>query len=208
MAAHGPAQRIDVKEFVRQTFIHGVPYEEASQYSSVVVPVLLAMLQDPREDAHGPNIVATLGIIGDERAVQPLISFLEKEVEGPLSYSRYAAKTSVLMSLGYLINKSGNQQALNYLQGSLNPETWGGRRLNWRSPFHPTTAARDQQLIAVAIMGLALSGHPSARESLLEFRRGLGAKPEFEALVAEAIRANEQIAREGLAAYYRKNRLN
>jgi len=207
VAAHGPAQSIDVREFVRQTFIHGVPYEEASKYGSEVVPVLLAMLDDPREEVYWANIVATLGIIGDDQAFKPLISFLEKEFPGTLSYSHYVAKTSVLMSLGYLINKSGNQQALSYMQGGLNPAAWTERRLNWKSPFHDTAAQRDQQLVSTAVIGLALSGHPAARESLLAFQKELGAKPEFRELVAEAIRANEEIAREGLAGYYSKDRL-
>lgn len=198
---------MDIREFVRQTFIHGVPYEEASKYGAEVVPVLLAMLEDSREEVYWANIVTTLGVIGDNQAVRSLLSFLEKEVPETLSYAHYVAKTSVLMSLGYLINKSGNQQALSYLQEGLNPAAWTERRLNWKSPFHTTAAQRDQQLVSTAIIGLGLSGHPAARESLLTFQKELGAKPEFRELVAEAIRANEEIAREGLAGYYSKNRL-
>jgi hypothetical protein len=115
---------MDIRDFVRQVFIHGVPYEEATKYDSSVVPTLLDMLNDPAEEAYWPNIVVVLGMIGDERAVDPLISFIEADDQGDLSREHYAAKTSALMALGYLIDKSGNQKALDYLIDSLAPDTW------------------------------------------------------------------------------------
>jgi len=73
-------QPMDVKEFVRRIFIEGVPYEEARKYGPTDVPTLLKMLADPKEEAYRTNIVVTLGIIGDERAVDPLIAFLGQDV--------------------------------------------------------------------------------------------------------------------------------
>ncbi|OGG46038.1 MAG: hypothetical protein A3F84_01840 [Candidatus Handelsmanbacteria bacterium RIFCSPLOWO2_12_FULL_64_10] len=197
------AQGTDVRAFVRQTFIHGVPYEQASRFTSADATVLLEMLGNAQERAFWPNVVVTLGVIGDERGVDPLIAFFNREVSGTLSSSEYSAKTSVLMSLGYLVNRSKNLKALTYLVDSLNPETWATRRLNWVSPYHPTEAERNQQLTAMAVMGLALSGHPIAREALVALQARLGAGAPERALVEEALRAHEVIAREGLAAYYK-----
>src|SRR5438445_12922083 len=83
----------EVKQFVSQTFIHGVPYELASKYDSKQVPELLAMLGNPQEEANWPNVVVVLGIIGDPQAVEPLIAFAAKG-EGTLSHPQYIAKIS------------------------------------------------------------------------------------------------------------------
>jgi hypothetical protein len=44
----------DVQSFVCQVFIHGVPYEVASRFGREAIPVLLEMLRNPQEQAHGP----------------------------------------------------------------------------------------------------------------------------------------------------------
>ena len=74
----GTGQLMPVESFVRQTFVHGVPYATASQYGPDTVPKLLAMLNDPAEKDYWANIVITLGMIGDARAVDALIAFVEK----------------------------------------------------------------------------------------------------------------------------------
>jgi hypothetical protein len=211
VAQTGGSGLMDIKNFVRQVFIHGVPYEEANKYDTSVVPTLLKMLEDPTEEAHWANIAVVLEIIGDERAVDPLIAFIEKGVEGKMSRYRYIAKTSALMGLGYLINKTGNEKALNYLKQSLAPETWKARRITGISPFQVSMDERNRDLSKYAILGLALSGHPSAAEALRSLQKPADteAKRAFQAqmsdVVSEALKTNEEIAREGLATYYRKS---
>ncbi|TBW10391.1 hypothetical protein E0E52_03865 [Azotobacter chroococcum] len=211
VAQTGDPGLMDIKDFVRQVFIHGVPYEEANKYDTSVVPTLLKMLEDPTEEAHWANIAVVLEIIGDERAVDPLIAFIEKGVEGEMSRFRYVAKTSALMGLGYLINKTGNEKALNYLKQSLAPETWEARRIAGISPFQASMDERNRDLSKYAILGLALSGHPSAAEAIRSLQKPADteAKRAFQAqvsdVVSEALKTNEEIAREGLATYYRKS---
>jgi hypothetical protein len=106
----------DIRDFVRRLFIHGVPYEESIRYGPNVIPTLLEMLADPREERAWPNIVIVLGMLGDDRALTPLISFIEQNPGGRLDYNRYEAKKNAIFALGYLVNKSGNQQALAYLK--------------------------------------------------------------------------------------------
>ena len=48
--ASGASAPMDVRDFVRQVFIHGIPHEEARRYDASAVPVLLAMLRDPMEE--------------------------------------------------------------------------------------------------------------------------------------------------------------
>lgn len=201
---------MDIREFVRQTFIQGIPYEEASRYDSSGVPALLEMLADPKEEPYWPNIVVTLGIIGDERAVDPLIALVNKDAPGTLSNSQYTARTSALMALGYLVNKSKNAKALAYLKENLDPQVWAKRKITWTSPYQASVEERNVQLSKAAILGLALCGDPSAAEALRKLQQPAEteAAKRFQAqtsnVVAEALSVNEIIAKEGLAAYYRK----
>lgn len=67
-------QETDISNFARQVYIEGVPYEEVIRFDPATsVPVLLEMLTDANEDEYWTNIVITLGMLGDERAVDPLI---------------------------------------------------------------------------------------------------------------------------------------
>jgi hypothetical protein len=200
---------MDVRDFVHQTFIHGVSFEDASRYGTSAVPTLLAMLRDPAEEQYWPNIVVVLGMIGDEQAVEPLISFIQNGDQARLSSAHYRAKTSALMSLGYIINKTGNQRALNYLRESASPETWAAKSVAGTAPFQASTTERNIDFSKHAILGLALSGRPEAAEILrtLQQPTGTDAQRAFQAqvsdLVSEALNEHQKISREGLTNYYR-----
>ena len=116
------------------------------------------------------------------------------------------------MALGYLINRSGNQKALVYLKDSVKPEIWGQRKVHWNSPYHTNVDGRNIQLTKMAILGLALSGHPSAAETLQVLHApGISeADKKFQhqvsGVISEALRAHEAISREGLMNYDTKRR--
>jgi HEAT repeat protein len=209
-AAQGPAVP-DVRAFVHQVYIEGVPYEQAIRLDPTSgVPVLLGMLADPREEKYWPNIVATLGMLGDDRATDELIRFLERDIPGrPLSHPHYIAKTTVMMALGYIANKSGSPRALAYLKDSLSPGVWAARGINWISPYHATAEERNHQLSKMAILGLALSGDASAAEALRSLQRPASTdadrrfQEKMRHVVSEALSAHAIISRHGLLAYYR-----
>lgn len=209
-ATNLPAPLADIKDFVRQFFIHGVPYETSMRYGLQAVPTLLDMLADPHEEQAWRNIVIVLGMLGDERALTPLITLIEQNPEGELDYLQYDAKTNAIFGLGYLVNKSGNQKALSYLQEGLNPSAWTARGITWTSPEHETAAERNRDLSRVAIIGLGLSGDPSAAEALRALLTaaptptGSGFRQQMSGVIWEALRANRRIAEEGLARYYQE----
>ncbi len=201
----------NVEEFVEQIYFEGIPYEQASQYGQDDVPKLLAMLKDSKKKAFQSNIIVTLGIIGDERAVEPMLEVLETAGD-QLKPEDFAAKSSVLMSLGYLVNKSHNQKALAYLQSHATPEGWRGAQLTTAEGLQASTDERSQQLSTLAVIGLALSGHPDAKttlESLGESVKAMGTTTfarQMSSVVDEAMKAHEVIAIDGLAVYYRKTK--
>lgn len=204
MAASG-----NVEEFVQQIYFEGIPYDQASQYGQDDVPKLLAMLNDPKNKSFQSNIIVTLGIIGDDRAVEPMIEVLESNGD-QLKQEDFAAKSSVLMSLGYLINKSQNEKALAYLKSHTTPEGWQGSKMINAEGLQASTDERSQQLSTLAVIGLALSGHPEAKNALRSLGENVKAMgtttfaKQMSSVVDEAMKAHESIAKEGLAAYYKK----
>jgi len=207
------AQEMDVRDFVRQTFIHGVPYEEARRFGPAAVPALLAMLEDRREQEHWTNVVGLLGMIGDARAVEPLIAFAAARTEETLSPAEYRAKSTVPLALGYLLNGTANERALSYLIEGLNPSVWAQRGVTWRSPFHRTDVERNLQLTATAVLGLAVSARPEAALALRAVQSDTSAvgkqlQAQVGEVVSEALETHAQIARMGLVEYYRARRPN
>jgi hypothetical protein len=204
------AGAMGIQDYVRQVFIRGVPYEETSNnFDATDVPVLLAMLNDPAEEAYWANIVIVLNIIGDEDVVEPLIAFIDAGSGGELSYEHYIAKTSALMSMGYLVNRTGSEQALAYLIESANPAVWEEREADDIGPFQATVAESIQDLSKHAILGLALSGTAESAEALRSFQagEGIGVEGVFQAsvnsIISEALAANSEIQESGLVEYYR-----
>lgn len=194
----------DVRGFVRQLFFHGVPYAEGLRFDATDVPVLIAMLADRKEESHWPNIVITLGMIGHESAVEPLIRFLESG-EGAISPQHYRAKSSTLLALGYLANRTPNRRTLAYLKSSADPAVWSRRNLRWTSNLFPSREAQTEQLTTMAILGLALSGRSDARATLLALEKRAGGTA-FEDVTRLALREQALIADVGLLAYDRRER--
>lgn len=200
-----------INDFVKQRFIRGVPYEEALKYSEKNVPELLLMLTDSSNITYWSNIIVTLGIIGDERAITPLIDLIKGDQEGMLSRDLYNAKTSAIMALGYLINKSGNEEALDFLKDCLDPHNWDESQPTWSSPFQAARPDRNIQLSSVAVLGLTLSGHPGAIEALQALKNPMETEEQkkFQSQISntldQAIRECEDISTGGLLEYYRKN---
>ena len=187
------AQAIPIQDFVRGVHYHGVPYDEARRYPASQVPALLKLLADPAESPHWVKVVAVLGMIGDESVAGPLIAFA-RQGSGMLTPDEYRAKTTVLLALGYLANRTRSRVALDYLLASANAEEWNTRGLRWSSPFHATVAEQNARLSSTALLGLALSGAPAAGELLRTLPN------------QEVYREFQAIARLGLSRYYARSR--
>jgi hypothetical protein len=191
-----PAQKVDVATFVRRTYFHGVPWDEASQYKADDVPVLLKMLASPNEKRFHSNIVTTLALIGDERAVDPLIQLISKGDER-LTKPEYDARRNAILHLGTLYNKTKSKKALTYLlQGVQEPAVWQ-QRLQWKPAKDQAPKEFTKQLTAAAMWGLALSGSDQAKLVL-------GQDKTNEAVANEALQVLETVRAEGVLGYYAK----
>jgi len=139
------------------------PYEKASKYDDSVVPILLKMLQDPKERPHWSNIVTILGMIGDAGAVEPVIAFIERNKKGTPNWDQRRAEASAMMALGYLVNKSGNRRTLDYLITNLTLPARSEGFFLQRTDLFDATAER--KVNKYAVMDLAVSGHGGAQGS-------------------------------------------
>jgi HEAT repeat protein len=207
-----PAQS-NLHSFVRQTYVHGVPYNQAVAFDPrAATPVLVNLLFDAREQDYLANIAVTLGMLGEEQAVEPLIRFIEQAppAGAALTPAQYVARTSAIMSLGYIVNKTGSPRALAYLRESLRLQVWVERRLNWTGPFDASPDDRNAHLTKMAVLGLGLSGNGAAAEALRSFQAAAALDPagaihvKLRDALVEALAANDAIRRTGLAGYYRE----
>lgn len=162
-AQAGNTDQLKITDFVRQLFIHGVPYVETSKYDASNIDTLLDMLNYPNEESYTQgNVGVMLGIIGDDRAVIPMIKFIEKEFIGDVAADTYRSKTATLAAMGYLVNRTNNEEALNYLIESIDPEIWAKRLPAGKASFQASQTQRNRDLSKFAIFGLAFSGKPSS----------------------------------------------
>jgi hypothetical protein len=198
-----------VEAFVRQTHPHGVPYEAAREFGAGAIPILEAMLADETAMSTWPNVVVTLAILGDDRVGRRLIEFIRLDPVRQLSPSHCMAKYSALMALGYLVNHTSDAACLEFLVQAARPAYWEDLAPRWSSPFESTSLTRNLQLANMAMLGLALSGHPDAIRALESMREpelapaGRQLQAARSGLLDEALEASRMIARDGLTEYYR-----
>lgn len=201
-AAPGPPP--DIATFVRQTYIHGIPYQLAVQYPQTVVPKLLAMLGDAEESEYRANIVTTLCMLGREGDVTDAAIAVLEHGKGTLALDEYRAKKAALLGLGYLAN-NGEPRAFDYLQQSIDPQVWNNR-LEWQAPA-ATALARNVRLSNTAVWALVLSGRPEVRPILerLDETKNQIPNADFQKklsdLLQSIIRDYDFVQKEGLRAY-------
>ena len=191
--------------FIHKGFVHGVRYSESSKYrTDDDVDLLACMLRDKQEEFYYRNIVVVLGIGRNPRATQHFISFIESG-DGVLTRNSYAARSTALMSLGYLATV--DPRAMSYLKASAEPEKWTSRDIKWSAPGQSDTeealAQRNDDLARHAILGLGLSGDPSAAIFLSQLSKKeiLQTKADFRNVIAQALQTNDEVQKVGIAAY-------
>ena len=206
------ASRVPIEELARGIYVDSMPFAEAMTYESDEVPRLLAMLNDPSERAHWPMVASLIGIVGAPENAADLIEFIERRRSGRLSRQTFAAVRSSIVALGYLVERTGSQQALDYLWSASSPDSWSVRsHMRWTAPRGGDLAARNDRLAAYAIMALGLSGSPEAM-AMLQARwsqldrapgsRSPARRDDALALMRQAMDDNARVAAIGLARYY------
>ena len=162
----------DIREFLQSRPYGGHSYREMSTlYDSTAVPALIEALNSEAEEENWTNAATLLGVVGDERAVGVLIAFIEKGDSHSISRAHNNARSAAMSALGYLINRTGSERALDYLIEGLTPRVWRERNVIGIVPYADSYEEYDLMLSTYALFGLAVSGHPRAGEALRTLQR-------------------------------------
>ena len=185
-------------------------YRQVSEaLDSSATPELVAMLGSSALKATDWRRAAgVLGVVGDERAVEPLIEFVSRpEPQQPMPQTHDDARMAALMALGGIVNRTGDERALNYLIDSLTPRVWRQRKIDGLPSRASSYAEYDLELSKYAVFGLALSGNARAGEALelldespapeqVQFRRSLGTT------LPQWLEVHRLVAERGIAGMY------
>jgi hypothetical protein len=203
----------DVREFVSQHWIAGIPYEAASQYTEQDASLLLEWLvKEPEQhEEFLAEIVTTLCFIGSEIAAQPLIDFVQN---ARASRAVFNAKHAALIHLGDLINKSGNQAALAFLTGvatdiekaktlAIPRATIAAAEAAVAGVAAPALEVLGSELAVSATFGLALSGKPEAEQAIQGLMAGPASFAPLKAAAVEAAEIARTMRAHGQQEYYR-----
>jgi hypothetical protein len=202
----------DVREFVSQHWIAGIPYEAASQYTEEDAKQLLEWLvnEPEKHEEFLPEIVTTLGFIGSELAVKPLIDFVQHP---KASRAVFNAKNAVLIHFGDLVNKLGSKEALDFITRIATDKEMAKTLAVPRSAIAAAEAAvagvdapslevLSAELAVSATFGLALAGKPEAEQTLASLANDAKALPVVRAAAVEAAALSRTVRAQGQAAYY------
>ena len=201
-----------INQFVEPLYIHGIPRVALPQYEARDATVLIGMLKQISSAPNAPNksqlanIAATLCGIGDSSAVSSLTATYQ--IESP-SDAAYDAKHAVLVNLGYLIRRTADQEAIDFLfevatnpEASLEVATNRNAELTKQPEIEaPSIVELQTELASSAILGLGLAASEFTEDLLLRITRIESANSQVRQLAATArassiaIRENEVNAR-------------
>ncbi|MGE3310663.1 MAG: hypothetical protein AB7O66_11895, partial [Limisphaerales bacterium] len=198
----------DILQFVRQTWIHGIPFRLARSYSEKDAEILVRLLAAPMEnEPYLANIVTTLGYIGTAKSVEPLIAFVRNE--SLTSEKAFEAKNAALIHLGDLVHRTRSPAGLEFLK-SIASNAASARRLAAsmadaeirRSAKAQTSEELAAELSISATWGLALAGTPEAREAIATLGKSTKSLEAASQVVAEALEVFEKVRSLGQQGYY------
>ena len=210
----------DVRDFVRQHYFEGVPFERAIEYRAAdrekeAVDTLLKMLDDPAEKEFLPEIVTTLCYIGSDRAAAPLVKFVYSDRTGP---DEFHAKNAALIHLGDLVHHSKNKEALDCLKNFASKPAEAQKVAKPRAAAAaaaaaaevakgadvtpPTEAELAAELAVSAAQGLSLTGQEDAENALQALSASAEAAPVLKEVAAEAKKTSARVRAVGQQKFY------
>ncbi len=141
ITTQGQTQPKDVRTFVTNLYIHGLPYTEARAYGKVAVPELVAMLNNPAFEDYRGNIVSCMGMIGDPSAAAPLKRFISK-LEGEISHATFTAVLATYQAFGH-IAQNGDKEVLSILVDSAKGKYWRSNPLKFHFEHYKNFALEE-----------------------------------------------------------------
>lgn len=187
-----------VKSFVRQSYVHGVPFQEARVLGPDAIRVLESMLADESSKPYWSNVVTTIAFIGDPHGEKILHDFIWNRFRGEVDLATFQALISAQGMRGHISGLAGMPAP--ELASGVDPAHW--KNLPWR--YRAYKGERLGVLWSkLTINALSYSAEPKAREIL----ERLSARPHLEsqrANIEEGLVRHYEISRTGLEAHETK----
>jgi len=160
----------DVRSEALKTYIHGITDEIAqSRIGPRGVPALLELLRDPAFPRRD-NVVAHLGWLGEAGAADALLAYLRRPPADVTLPEEDRALLLAPQSLGQIAGR-GHRRALSALLDMTADASNGGLLAAAAAHGSRPSALRDD-LLEMALRGLALSGTDEARQRLQALANG------------------------------------
>lgn len=160
----------DLEVFVTTHYHHGVPVDQARKFGKKAVPQLIRFLEDEKFKQAWPNIIVMLGLLEDEKAVQPLVNFLEKKFTGPVDDITYQALVVVPNSIA-LASAGKNAEAEEYILKGMENNNWRQKgKIRWS---YKLLSEDDQPLLLrkLSIEAAGKIGTEKARDALQKIKQ-------------------------------------
>ena len=187
-----------VREKACGHYSHGVPYEPSHALGPDALPILEAMLTDPRRVKNHVYIVLTIGHIGDDRGFDILRNYIENQQL--TSDEEMTDRAWVYYAIGCVAGQ-GSDRALEYLLHFYLPEHWSSENTALKNGLCSENAKHCYNL---AILGLGMSGRPKAKAVLEEIladpnRQSLHSTAEL------ALQYHDKVMAKGFAGFFKRD---
>ena len=189
----------DVRSFVKKRYVHGMPYSEAVAFGPADVPILLEVLDNDKDQVNHPNVVSLLGIIGNDPAKEALIQFISQAETKLHNSNTYQATLAAVMSLGYIVNRTGDQDLIAFLRKRVEglDEPIGNSKEAGQTQAQPLVRLEASDVARAAVWGLALGGTRESRNALRTLAKRTFSH-DSKQLIDDAIRAHTTVQQNGL----------
>ncbi len=160
-----------VYKFISHPYFNGISLKMARQLTASAIPRLWKVVENQEDRQWWVNAVVTIGFIGDESDFKKLVDKLEVDY-GELDGDTYKMLKSIPFAIGCIAG-NGHKVALAYLKSHLRPESWDFVRGTYQGKDLGAKLAQR------AVIGLAISGQPEAREILVELQKEVASDEDF-----------------------------
>ncbi len=158
------ASEDDVRLFVQQTYVHGVPFDGARALGQDALPVLEKLLGADEYKPYWVNIVTTAGYIGGGEASRILRDFVWNRFEGEVDRESFQALIAAQGITGHA-TWADDEAISNDLDKGVDPSHWAGLKWTYRRYQGQALGLLWSKL---TINALSYSNHPRASVILAE----------------------------------------
>lgn len=188
----------EIEFLARTPFSEGIPPDLVLSFPpAVAAPVLRQMLANPAEAQNWPNVAGMLGMIGSREDARTLYDFAQAPLPDNVDpHLKARARSSAILGLGYLANRTRSPEALAFLSKGVDPDSW---------PRDTGDIFKPEQAAKTSMLALGLAGTQDALRSI----DGARSLPLFQsqsgaATLDEAIKTFRIVYSRGLLGYYGK----